>query len=332
MSAFTHYVSDNTPLAVNHQGQFPSVTISFNLPVGISLSEAVPLIEDAERDIGVPSNITGSFAGTAQAFQESLASEPLLILAAIVTVYIVLGMLYEDLIHPVTILSTLPSAGVGALLALLVTHYELNVISLIGIILLIGIVKKNAIMMIDFAIPAERRDGLTPEAAIFRACVLRFRPITMTTMAALAGRFAGRAGPRRRLGAAPAAGNGHRGRPDLQPASDAVHHAGGLSVSQSVPAAAGGPARKVRRGSDHRSRRRLSSSRSDTNHTCSPRFASITKSRNAGLSSIRTEIRRRSRPASGTSRISGGSRRRSTASRSPRNCAPSTAHSMLRTP
>jgi multidrug efflux pump len=187
LSAFTHYVSDNTPLAVNHNGQFPSVTIAFNLPVGVSLSQAVPVIEDAEREIGLPSNITSSFQGTAQAFQESLASEPLLILAAIITVYIVLGMLYEDLIHPVTILSTLPSAGVGALLALLVTHYELNVISLIGIILLIGIVEKNAIMMIDFAISAERKEGLTPEAAILRACLLRFRPITMTTMSALLG-------------------------------------------------------------------------------------------------------------------------------------------------
>jgi multidrug efflux pump subunit AcrB len=172
---------------VNHNGQFPSVTIAFNLPVGVSLSQAVPVIQDAEREIGLPSNVTSSFQGTAQAFQESLASEPLLILAAIVTVYIVLGMLYEDLIHPVTILSTLPSAGVGALLALLITHYEVNVISLIGIILLIGIVEKNAIMMIDFAISAERREGLQPESAILKACVLRFRPITMTTMSALLG-------------------------------------------------------------------------------------------------------------------------------------------------
>ena len=187
LSAFTHYTSDNTPLAVNHQGQFPCVTISFNLPVGTSLSQAVPLIENAEREIGLPSNVTGSFQGTAQAYQESLANEPLLILAALVAVYIVLGILYEDLIHPITILSTLPSAGVGALLALILANDELNVISLIGIILLIGIVKKNAIMMIDFALEAERKDGLDPASAIFRACVLRFRPITMTTMAALLG-------------------------------------------------------------------------------------------------------------------------------------------------
>jgi multidrug efflux pump len=185
LSAVTHYVSDNTPLAVNHNGQFPSVTISFNLPLGISLSEAVPVIEDAEREIGMPSNVTGLFQGTAQAFQESISNEPVLIVAALVAVYIVLGMLYEDLIHPVTILSTLPSAGVGALLALLVSHDELNVIALIGIILLIGIVQKNAIMMIDFAIAAARNEGLSTEKAIFQACLLRFRPIIMTTTAAM---------------------------------------------------------------------------------------------------------------------------------------------------
>jgi len=187
LSAFTRYVPDNTRLSVNHQGQFPSVTFSFNLPVGVSLSQAVPLILEAERSISLPSNITSSFQGAEQAYQDSLANEPILILAALISVYIVLGVLYENLIHPVTILSTLPSAGVGALLALMATHNELNVISLIGIILLIGIVKKNAIMMIDFAIEAERRDALSPEAAIFRACLLRFRPITMTTMAALLG-------------------------------------------------------------------------------------------------------------------------------------------------
>ena len=187
LSAFTHYVPSNTALSVNHQGQFPSVTISFNLPVGASLSQAVPVIEQAEREIGLPSTIHGSFQGTAQAYQDALASEPILIAAAMITVYIVLGVLYESLIHPLTILSTLPSAGVGALLALMITHNELNVVSLIGIILLIGIVKKNAIMMIDFAIAAERNEGLPPETAIFKAAVLRFRPITMTTMAALLG-------------------------------------------------------------------------------------------------------------------------------------------------
>ncbi|MGA3188284.1 MAG: multidrug efflux RND transporter permease subunit [Bryobacteraceae bacterium] len=187
LSAVTKYVSDTTPLSINHQGQFPSVTLSFNIPVGLALGDAVPAIENAEREIGLPSNVKGSFQGTAQAYQESLANEPILIAAALVTVYIVLGVLYESLIHPITILSTLPSAGVGALLALRLTGNELNVISLIGIILLIGIVKKNAIMMIDFAIAAERKDNKSPEEAIYQACLLRFRPITMTTMAALLG-------------------------------------------------------------------------------------------------------------------------------------------------
>ena len=187
LSAVTHYVTDTTPLSINHQGQFPAVTISFNIPVGLALGDAVPVIEQATREIGLPSNVKGSFAGTAQAYQDSLADEPILIVAALVTVYIVLGVLYESLIHPITILSTLPSAGVGALLALRATGNELNVISLIGIILLIGIVKKNAIMMIDFAIAAERKDNKTPEQAIYQACLLRFRPITMTTMAALLG-------------------------------------------------------------------------------------------------------------------------------------------------
>ncbi len=187
LSAFTHYDTSTTPLSVNHQGFFPSVTISFNVPVGLSLGDAVPAIEQAMRDSNQPSPDHGLYAGTAQAYQESIASEPILVAAALLTVYIVLGVLYESLIHPLTILSTLPSAGVGALLALLATHNELNVISLIGIILLIGIVKKNAIMMIDFAIEAERKENKTPEEAIFQACVLRFRPITMTTMAAMLG-------------------------------------------------------------------------------------------------------------------------------------------------
>jgi multidrug efflux pump len=187
LSAFAHYGSTTAPLAVNHQGQIPSATISFNLPAGTPLSDAVAAIEGAEREIGFPSSIHGSFAGTAQAYQESLVNEPILIAGALVTVYIVLGMLYESLIHPLTILSTLPSAGVGALLALLATHNELDVISLIGIILLIGIVKKNAIMMIDFAIAAERVDNRPPQQAIQEACLLRFRPIIMTTAAAMLG-------------------------------------------------------------------------------------------------------------------------------------------------
>jgi multidrug efflux pump subunit AcrB len=186
LSAFTHFSASNTPLQVNHTGQFPSVTYSFNLPLGVSLGEAVPAVEEAMREINLPGSIRGSFQGTAQAFQESLKNEPMLILAALIAVYIVLGVLYESLIHPLTILSTLPSAGVGALLALLATHNELNVVSLIGIILLIGVVKKNAIMMIDFAI-AGTREGKAPRQAIFEACLLRFRPIMMTTMAALLG-------------------------------------------------------------------------------------------------------------------------------------------------
>ena len=187
LAAFTHYEPSNTPLAVNHQGQVPSVTISFNLAPGVSLGEATQAIEDAERTIGFPPTIEASFQGTAAAFQDSLSSEPILILTALITVYIVLGMLYESYIHPITILSTLPSAGVGALLALLLTHNELNVIGTIGIILLIGLVKKNAIMMIDVALEVERSQRKKPIEAIFDACILRFRPIMMTTMAALLG-------------------------------------------------------------------------------------------------------------------------------------------------
>ena len=186
LSAFTHFEMKTMALAVNHQGQFPAVTISFNLGENVALGDAVKEIEEAVLQMGVPSDIRPSFQGTAQAFQSSLASQPWLILAALVAVYIVLGVLYESYIHPITILSTLPSAGVGALLALLAFHTELSVIALIGIILLIGIVKKNAIMMIDFAVEAER-SGKTPDEAIYQACLLRFRPIMMTTMAALFG-------------------------------------------------------------------------------------------------------------------------------------------------
>ena len=187
LSAFTHFEPANTLLAVNHQGQFPVVTVSFNLSPGASLGEATKAIEAVEQQINLPASIHTSFQGTAAAFQKSLASEPYLILAALVTVYIVLGVLYESYIHPITILSTLPSAGVGAVLALLLTRHDFNVIALIGIILLIGIVKKNAIMMIDFALEAERKEGKPPEEAIYQACLLRFRPIMMTTMAALLG-------------------------------------------------------------------------------------------------------------------------------------------------
>ncbi len=187
LAAFTHFVPSNTALAVNHQGQVPSVTISFNLSAGVSLGEATQAIDNAQRTIGFPSTIQASFQGTAAAFQDSLSNQKLLIFTALVTVYIVLGMLYESYIHPITILSTLPSAGVGALLALLLTRNELNVIGTIGIILLIGLVKKNAIMMIDVALEVERTQGKKPAEAIYDACLLRFRPIMMTTMAALLG-------------------------------------------------------------------------------------------------------------------------------------------------
>ena len=187
LASFSHFQTSNTALAVNHQGQFPVVTLSFNLAPGVSLGEATQAIQQAEQDIHLPPSIHTSFQGTAAAFRNSLSSEPWLILAAIVTVYIVLGVLYESYIHPLTILSTLPSAGVGAILALLLTGNDLGVVGLIGIILLIGIVKKNAIMMIDFALEAERVEHKPPEEAIFQACLLRFRPIMMTTMAALLG-------------------------------------------------------------------------------------------------------------------------------------------------
>ena len=187
LSAFTYFEAGTAPLAVNHQGQFPSVTISFNLAPGAALGDATKAIEEAQKELGMPLSIQASFQGTAQSFQVSLANEPWLILAAIITVYIVLGVLYESYIHPITILSTLPSAGVGAILALLICHTELGVVALIGIILLIGIVKKNAIMMIDFALDAERNEHKRPEEAIYQACLLRFRPIMMTTFAALFG-------------------------------------------------------------------------------------------------------------------------------------------------
>jgi multidrug efflux pump subunit AcrB len=187
LTAVTHTELLRIPLAVNHQGQVPAATLSFNLTEGASLSDATEAIEAMRVKIGMPAEIHGGFQGTAQAFQQSLSSEPVLIGLALFTVYIVLGILYESYIHPLTILSTLPSAGVGALLFLLLFKVQLSVIAMIGIILLIGIVKKNAIMMIDFALVAERQHGKTPEEAIFQACMLRFRPIMMTTCAALLG-------------------------------------------------------------------------------------------------------------------------------------------------
>jgi len=187
LAAFTHVEETSAPITVNHQGQFPVVTLSFNLAPNSSLGEAVEAVNKVKDELGLPASIQAAFQGTAASFQASLANEPVLILAAIITVYIVLGVLYESYIHPITILSTLPSAGVGALLALLICHQDFSVIALIGMVLLIGIVKKNGIMMIDFALEAERKEGMTPVNAIYQACLLRFRPIMMTTMAALLG-------------------------------------------------------------------------------------------------------------------------------------------------
>ena len=187
LSAVTHFAPTIAPLAVNHQGQFPSVTVSFNLAPGVALSDAAAAITQMQQRMGVPSTVHGMFSGTLQAFQSSLSTQPFLIITALMAVYIVLGILYESYIHPITILSTLPSAGLGAVLALLLFHMDLNVIALIGVILLIGIVKKNAIMMIDFALAAERLENKTSEEAIYQACLLRFRPILMTTMAAICG-------------------------------------------------------------------------------------------------------------------------------------------------
>ncbi len=187
LNTFSHVEQTTVPITVNHQGQFPVVTLSFNLAPNVSLGDAVKAVDKVKNDIGMPPSVQAAYQGTAQAFQASLSNEPILIAAALITVYLVLGILYESYIHPVTILSTLPSAGVGALLALIITRNDFSVIALIGLVLLIGIVKKNAIMMIDFALAAERKEGMKPEDAIYQACLLRFRPIMMTTMAALLG-------------------------------------------------------------------------------------------------------------------------------------------------
>jgi multidrug efflux pump len=179
--------ANTTPLAINHTGLFPSVTVSFNLAPNVSLSDATSSITQTQKRLGAPSTLQGFFAGTLLAYQQSLGTEPVLILTALLAVYIVLGILYESLVHPLTIISSLPSASVGAMLALMLFKVDLNIVSIIGIVLLIGIVKKNAIMMIDFALQAEREEGKSPADAIFEACMLRFRPILMTTMAALLG-------------------------------------------------------------------------------------------------------------------------------------------------
>jgi multidrug efflux pump subunit AcrB len=219
LSSVARFEPSNTSLSVNHQGQFPAITLSFNLAPGVALGQATEIVRKASDDLHLPANVSGSFQGTAQQFQASLTSMPMLIIAAILTVYIILGMLYESLIHPLTILSALPSAGVGALLAMIVFGYDLSLVSFIGIIMLMGIVKKNAIMMIDFALDAERRLKLTPEEAIYQAGVIRFRPIMMTTMAAL-------------LGSIPLALNLGAGSELRQPLGVAV--VGGLILSQTL--------------------------------------------------------------------------------------------------
>jgi multidrug efflux pump len=217
LSAVASFTLGATPLAVNHQGLLVATTISFNLPAGVALSDAVSTIESTMNKIGVPATVRGSFQGTAKVFQDSLKNQPFLVLAALITIYIVLGVLYESYVHPLTILSTLPSAGVGALLALMAFHTEFSIMALIGVILLIGIVKKNAIMMIDFALDAERSRGLSSRDAIYEACLLRFRPIMMTTMAAM-------------LGALPLAIGMGEGGELRQPLGIAI--VGGLALSQ----------------------------------------------------------------------------------------------------
>ncbi|HKD76845.1 MAG TPA: efflux RND transporter permease subunit [Ktedonobacterales bacterium] len=219
LAAFTHFGPGNTPLAVNHQDQFVATTISFNLAPGKSLSDAAQVIDQAVAQIRMPANIHGSFQGTARTFQQFLSNEILLIVTALIAVYIVLGILYESTIHPITILSTLPSAGVGAVVALMLFNTEFSIIALIGVILLIGIVKKNAIMMIDFALDAERTRHLSPREAIAEACMLRFRPIMMTTCAAL-------------LGALPLALSFGNGGEIRRPLGIAI--VGGLIVSQAL--------------------------------------------------------------------------------------------------
>ena len=220
------------PLSINHQGQFPAATLTFNLPPSVALGQAVDAITKAAAEIGMPNSVLATFQGNAQAFQSSLSSEPALVAAALVVVYIILGMLYESFIHPLTILSTLPSAGIGALLALSLGGMDLSVIGIIGIILLIGIVKKNGIMMVDFAIVAERDRNMPPAAAIREACLLRFRPILMTTAAALLAGLPMMFGHGTGCGAAPAARLFDGRRPRAQPVAHALHHAGGLPLSR----------------------------------------------------------------------------------------------------
>ena len=248
LSMFARHAPTETSLAVNHHSQFVASTISFNLPEGVSLSQATRAIDDALARIGVPTTVRGSFQGSARAFRAVLETQPILILAALLTLYIVLGVLYESWIHPLTILSTLPSAGVGALVALMLFRTEFSVIALIGVIMLIGIVQKNAIMMIDFALATERRtQGESSRDAIFEACLLRFRPILMTTLAALLAVDSARARQGRRRGAPPAARHRDRRRPDPEPAPDPLHDADRVSLPR--PLQPVGPRPAARRAS-----------------------------------------------------------------------------------
>ena len=219
LGTVAHYEASNASLAVNHQGQFPANTLTFNLAPGVALGQAAALVDRAIAEIGMPASVHGSFQGTAKVFKDTISTLPWLILTALLAVYIVLGVLYESMIHPITILSTLPSAGLGALLALWAFDMELSLVAFIGIILLIGIVKKNAIMMIDFAIEAEREEKLSPEDAIYKACLTRFRPIMMTTLAAM-------------FGAVPLAVGMGTGSELRQPLGVAI--VGGLIVSQAL--------------------------------------------------------------------------------------------------
>ena len=232
LSAVTHETRKVEPLTINHQGVFPSVTLSFNLAPGASLSQAVDAITAAKASLGAPPTLVGQFEGTAQAFQASLVTMPLLVMAAIVVIYIIMGMLYESFIHPITILSALPAAGVGALLILIATSNDLTLIALIGVLLLIGIVKKNAIMMIDFALVAEREGNMSPVDAVHHACLQRFRPIMMTTFSRVYRGPAARPRNRRGRGAAQAAGDRDRRRSACLPVADALHDADRLSLSR----------------------------------------------------------------------------------------------------
>ncbi len=250
LSAVAAITRGTAPLAITHDSQFPSVTLSFDLADGVSLGDAVQAVAAAEADLGLPETVNGSYSGDAAEFERSLASEPWLILAAVVVIYIVLGVLYESTIHPVTILSTLPSAGIGALLALMFTGLDLSLVALVGIVLLMGIVKKNAIMMIDFAVEAERERGLSPLAAIERGVPAAVPPDHDDHRGGAAGRAAAGAGARHRVRAALPAGRRHRRRAAAEPIADAVHHPGDLPGVR-------GPAAALRRAAAP-GRRRMS--------------------------------------------------------------------------